>query len=102
MNPQEMMRQLNRMQAKIQKVQEEVGARTFEGTAGGGMVVVAVSGKGELTGVKIDPQVVDPKEIEMLQDMMVAATNQALARAHETMQGELQKVTGGMGLPGMF
>ena len=98
MNIQEMMRQAQKMKSKIEKIQQEVGAKTVEGTAGGGMVVV----KNEIISVKIDKEVVDPSDIEMLQDLVVAASNQALSRAQEMMQEEVGKVTGGMGLPGMM
>ncbi|MEE2904563.1 MAG: YbaB/EbfC family nucleoid-associated protein [Myxococcota bacterium] len=102
MNIQEMMRQAQRMKGKIEKIQEEVGNKTVEGTAGGGMVVVVANGKNEIKSVRIEKEVVDPDDIEMLQDLIVAATNQAISRAGEMMQNEVGKVTGGMGIPGMF
>ena len=98
----ELMRQAKRMQGKIEKIREEAGKKTVEGTAGGGMVVVVVTGNNEVQSVKIEPDVVDPDEIEMLQDLIVAATNQAMQRANEMMQKELSGVTGGMPMPGMF
>lgn len=102
MNINELMRQAKKMQDKLQQVREEAGTKTVEGTAGGGMVTVVANGKNEILSVKIDPKVVDPAEIEMLQDLLVAATNQAIARANEMMQGEIAKVTGGLQVPGMF
>ncbi|MBK6684675.1 MAG: YbaB/EbfC family nucleoid-associated protein [Deltaproteobacteria bacterium] len=102
MNINELMRQAKKMQDKLQQVREEAGTTTVEGTAGGGMVTVVANGKNEILSVKIDPKVVDPAEIEMLQDLLVAATNQAIARANEMMQGEIAKVTGGLQVPGMF
>jgi DNA-binding YbaB/EbfC family protein len=104
MNIQEIMRQAQRMKAKMEKVQAEVGARTFEGTAGGGMVVVTANGKNQIVSVKIEKEVVNADEVEMLQDLIVAATNQAVQRATETMQEEVGKITGGMmgGIPGVF
>jgi DNA-binding YbaB/EbfC family protein len=102
MNLQEMMRQAQQLKRKMEKVQEEVAQRSFEGSAGGGMVVVTVNGKSEVLSTKIEKEVVNPDDIEMLQDLIVAATNQALTRAQETMQAEVGKVTGGMGMPGMF
>lgn len=103
MNINELMRQAKRMQGKIEKIREEAGQKTVEGTAGGGMVVVVVNGNNEVQSVKIEPDVVDPEEIEMLQDLIVAATNQAMQRANEMMQKELGAVTGGMPMPpGMF
>lgn len=101
MNIQEMMRQAQRMKAKIEKIQKEVGDKTVEGTAGGGMVVVTCNGRNEVISVRIEKEVVNPDDIEMLQDLIVAATNQALSRAQEMMQSEVAKVTGGM-MPGMF
>ena len=102
MNIQEMMRQAQRMKSKIDKVQQEVGERKVQGTAGGGMVEVEANGKNEVLAVKIEPEVVNPEDIEMLQDLIVAATNQALTRAQEMMQEEVGKVTGGLGIPGLM
>jgi DNA-binding YbaB/EbfC family protein len=101
MNLQEMMRQAERMKKKLEKVQEEVGQRTVEGTAGGGMVVVSANGKNQVLSVKIEKEVVNPDDIEMLQDLIVAATNQALTRAQEMMQSEVSKVTAGINIPGL-
>ena len=102
MNIQEMMRQAQKMKGKIEKIQEEAGNKTVEGTAGGGMVVVVANGRNEIKSVKIEKEVVDPDDIEMLEDLIMAATNQAISRAAEMMQDEVGKVTGGMGIPGMF
>lgn len=102
MNIQEMMRQAQRMQKKIKEIQDEMGTREIEGTAGGGMVVVTATGRGEVLRVKIEKDVVDPNDVEMLQDLVVAATNQALGRAKEAMEAEMGKVTGGLSMPGMF
>jgi hypothetical protein len=102
MNIQEMMRQAQRMQKKLEKIREEAGAKTVEGSAGGGMVVVVANGRNEIQSVKIEKEVVNPDDIEMLQDLIVAATNQAMERANEMMQRELAQVTGGMPIPGLF
>lgn len=102
MNIQEMMRQAQKMKGKIEKIQEEAGNKTVEGSAGGGMVVVVANGRNEIKSVSIEKEVVDPEDIEMLQDLIMAATNQAITRASEMMQNEVGKVTGGMGIPGMF
>lgn len=102
MNVQEMMKQARKMQTQIQKIRDEAGNKTVEGTAGGGMVVVVANGHGQVQSVKIEREVVDPADPEMLQDLVMAATNQALARANELMQSELSAVTGGMPMPGMF
>ncbi len=92
-----------RVREKIQNVQDELARVTVQGSAGGGMVEATVNGKQQLLSVKIDPEVVDQAEIGMLQDLVVAAVNQGLARAAERAQQEMASITGGMGLniPGM-
>lgn len=92
-----------RVREQIQKTQDDLARLTVEGGAGGGMVQATVNGRQQLLAVKIDPEVVDRQEIGMLQDLVVAAVNQALSRAAELAQKEMAKVTGGMGLnlPGM-
>lgn len=96
-----MMRQVQKMQADMQRIQEEVAERTATASAGGGAVRATANGKGELAGLTIDPAAVDPADVEMLQDLVVAAVNEALRRAHEMVAQEMAKVTGGMKLPGM-
>lgn len=102
MNVQEMMRKAKQMQAKLEQMKEEAGQKTVEGSAGGQMVVVTANGRSEIISVKIDPEVVDKEEVEMLQDLVLAATNQALTRAQELMNEEMSKLTGGMNLPGLL
>lgn len=102
MNIQEMMKQAKKLQSKMEKIREEAAEKVVEGTAGGGMVTVTANGKSEILSVVIDPTVVDKDEVEMLQDLVTAATNQALGRAQEMMEQELAKATGGMPMPGMF
>jgi hypothetical protein len=102
MNVQEMMKKAKQMQAKLEQIKEEAGNKTVEGSAGGGMVVATANGRSEIVSVKIDPEVVDKEEVEMLQDLVLAATNQALTRAQELMNEEMSKLTGGMNLPGLF
>lgn len=102
MNMEQMMREAKRMQSKIENIRKEAGDKTVEGSAGGGMVTVVCNGRSEIQAVKIEKEVVDPEEIEMLQDLIAAATNQAITRANEMMQSELSKVTGGMSVPGLF
>ena len=99
-----MMKQIKLLQQKMQKIQEELAERTVEGSAGGGMVTAIVNGKQELLEVKIDREVVDPNDIEMLQDLIVAAVNQALKKSQEMMNEEMAKLTGGLGIniPGLF
>lgn len=91
--------QAQQLQQELLKSQEAAKARTVEASAGGGMVVATMTGGGELRALKIDPQVVDPKDITLLQDLVIAAINQAFQKAQEMVAEELQKVTGGMGLP---
>lgn len=99
---QQMMRQANQMQNKMKKMQEELAEREFEGTAGGGAVTVKVNGNNLLSSITIDPEVLSPEDAEMLQDMIQAATNDAISTAKKTSEEEMSKITGGFGLPGMF
>jgi DNA-binding YbaB/EbfC family protein len=96
-----MMKQLQKMQAKMEEIQAELAEMEIEGTAGGGMVKVVVNGKQELLEVKIDPEVVDPDDIEMLQDLIVAAVNQARQKAQEMQNEQMAQLTGGLNIPGM-
>ena len=107
MNPQyqKMMKQVQQMQAKMAQAQEELANETVEASAGGGMVTVVISGALELREVRISPEAVDPDDVEMLQDLVLAATNEAIRSAQELAQKKLGGVTGGLdipGLPGMF
>ena len=99
-NMQQLMRQAQKLQDQMTKAQEELDAREYEATAGGGMVSCKVSGKRELLSITIDPQGVDPDDIEMLQDLILAAVNEALLKGEETRETEMCKLSGGMG--GMF
>ena len=102
-NMQQLMRQAQKMQQQMQEAQEQLDAAEYEAASGGGMVSVKVSGKRELTAITIDPQVVDPDDIEMLQDLIVAAANEAMRQIDEISQQEMSKVTGSLGLPaGLF
>ena len=94
----QVLRQAQEMGQKLQQVQEELRHRTVEATVGGGMVTVVVNGRLELVRVGIDPQAVDPRDVEMLQDLVVAAVNEALRRAQELAKRELQQITGGLPL----
>ena len=103
MNMQKLMQQAQKMQAKMASMQEELAQRTVDGTAGGGMVKATVNGQRDLLGITIDPEVIDPDDIEMLEDLIVAAVNDAMRAATEMAAAEMQKITGGMGMPpGMF
>ncbi|HUG84951.1 MAG TPA: YbaB/EbfC family nucleoid-associated protein [Euzebya sp.] len=98
-NQQAMMRQAQAMMKKMQKAQEELAAREVTGSAGGGMVQAVVNGAGEFLSITINPDAVDPEDVEMLQDMVVAACNEAV-RASKELEGELMGgIAGGMGLP---
>lgn len=93
--------QAKSLQGKMEKVQEEAESKTVEGQAGGGLVRVTATGKGRLKSIKIDPVAVDSRDVEMLEDLLVAATNDALRRASELMAGEMGQMTGGMNLGGL-
>jgi DNA-binding YbaB/EbfC family protein len=101
-NMQNMMKQMQKMQKKMAEAQEELGEKRVEGTAGGGMVTVVVTGHKEIVDVVIKPEVVDPDDIDMLQDLVLAATNDALKKAEELTNQTMGQFTKGMNLPGMF
>lgn len=94
-----LMKQASQMQSKMNEMQEKLASITVEGVSGAGMVTVTLGGKGDMRSIKIDPKLADPTEIEMLQDLVVAAYTEARRRLDETTQEEMQKVTGGMNLP---
>ncbi len=91
------------MQERVKKLQEEAGGKTVEASSGGGMVTVVANGRQEILSIRIDRSVVDPSDIEMLQDLVTAAVNEALRKSQDLMKEEMAKLTSGMGLPpGMF
>ena len=96
-----MIKQAQKMQELMAVKQEEIAQRTFEASVGGGAVSVSVTGAKEVTGVTLKPEVVDPDDIEMLQDLIIAAVNEALRTADETAAKEMEAITGGVKLPGM-
>ena len=96
------MRKAQKMQSQIKKIQEEIGNTRVEASAGGGVVTAVVNGNSELLELRMDPEVVDPEEIEMLQEMVIIAVNQAMTAASDMMNTEVEKVTGGLNLPGLF
>ena len=98
-NLQKMMKQAQQMQERVQKAMEEL---EVEGSAGGGMVTARMNGNKQLLDLTLDPEVVDPEDVEMLQDMIVAAINDAARRVDEALQEQMQGLTGGLPLPGMF
>ena len=102
MNMQNMMQQAQKMQQRMAALQAEIEEREVEATAGGGVVKVIVSGKKVVKSIEIAPEVVDPDDIEMLQDLVIAAVNEAIEKADAMMQEEMGKITGGMNLGGLF
>ncbi|PLT27682.1 YbaB/EbfC family nucleoid-associated protein [Peribacillus deserti] len=101
-NMQNMMKQMQKMQKKMEEAQANLGEEKIEGTAGGGMVTVVVTGHKEIVEVNIKPEVVDPDDIEMLQDLVLAATNDALKKADQLANSTMGQFTKGLNLPGMF
>lgn len=99
MNIQKMLQQAQQMQSKMQKAQAELAAKTFESSVAGGRIVVTANGHGDILGVKIAKEVVDPEDVEMLQDLVLSAVQQAQKQAKDTMASEMGKLTAGMGLP---
>lgn len=98
MNMNNLMKQYQRMQRKLEETQEELAKREYVGQAGGGAVQITVNGDKKLIAVKIDPETLDPEDTETLEDMIMAAANQALTEADQTSQNEMSKLTGGLGL----
>lgn len=96
------MKQAQQMQEKMAQMQEELAEKTVEASAGGGMVTAVVNGKQNLVSLNIEKDVVDPEDVEMLQDLVLAAINEALKKSQEMMQEEMSKVTGGLNMPGLF
>jgi DNA-binding YbaB/EbfC family protein len=101
MNIADMMKQARQLQEKMGSMQDELGAKTVVGTAGGGMVSATMNGRGELVGLAIDESIVNPEEVQMLQDLIVAAVNDGARKAAEMGKSEMSKLTGGMNIPGM-
>ena len=97
-----LVRQAQQLQAKMLKVQEEMATRTAEASAGGGMVTAVANGKQELVSIKLEKEVVNPEDLEMLQDLIVAAANAALKKAQEMVSDEMKKLTGGINIPGLM
>ena len=101
-NMQKQLAQVQAMQAMMEKTQGEIEAKEFETSAGGGAVTVKVNGKKELLAVNLKPEIVDPDDIEMLQDLILAAVNEAMRQVDELSEQEMGKVTGGINIPGIF
>jgi DNA-binding YbaB/EbfC family protein len=101
-NMQQLARQAQKLQQQMAEMQTALDAREFEASAGGGMVTVKVNGKKELLALTIKPEAVDPEDVEMLQDLVLAAVNEALRQAAETIEREMGKMTGGLNMLGLF
>ena len=97
-----MIRQAQKMQEDMAALQEELDSREYDISAGGGVVSIKINGKKEVLAINIEPEVVDPDDIETLSDILVAAVNEAIKRVEDTNSAEMSKVTGSIGLPGMF
>ena len=102
MNQAAMMKQVQKMQQDMIRMQEEMEAKTYTATAGGGMVKAEVSGKNELVNLQINPEAVDPDDVDMLQDMIIAAVNEALRAAETEKNNNMSKMAGGLNLGGLF
>ncbi len=101
-NMNQMIKQAQKMQEQMLKMQEEMETKTYEATAGGGAVKVLVDGKRELVEVTISPEVVDPDDVEMLQDLIVAAVNEGMRKVDADSSAQLGSITGGLNIPGLF
>lgn len=102
MSQQAMLKQVQKMQKKMEAIQDEAALETVEASAGGGMVTATVSGDLKVKAIKIDPEAVDPEDVDMLQDMIVAAVNQGIQDAQDMVSKKMSAVTGGLNIPGMF
>ncbi len=102
MNMNNLMKQAQKMQRQMEELQEKLNEQTLEITSGGGAVRIEISGKKEIKTIEINPDVVDKDDVEMLQDLIMTAVNEAIRQAEELHQTEMSKITGGMGMPGMF
>lgn len=101
-NMNQMMKQVKKMQEQMLKAQEELATKTVEGTSGGGVVTVEANGHKQILAINIKPEAVDPEDVEMLQDLVLTAVNDALAKAEEIANADMGKFTGGMKIPGLF
>ena len=102
MNQAAMMKQAQKLQQEMIRMQQEQEAKTFTAKAGGGMVTATVNGKHELLRLEINPEAVDPDDVEMLEDLIIAAVNEGMRKADESSQSEMSKLTGGLNIPGLF
>jgi DNA-binding YbaB/EbfC family protein len=98
----DMMKQAQKLQARMLKMQEELAEKTVESAVGGGMIKVVANGRQQIVSIRIEKEVVDPEDVDMLQDLMLAAVNDALAKSQEMVSSEMGKLTGGLKLPGLM
>lgn len=98
----DMLRQAQIMQKKMTDLQEQLGNRSIDATSGGGMVTVTCTGKQDILSIKIDPSAVDPNDVDMLQDLVLTAVNEAIRKSKEMVEKEMSAITGGLKIPGMF
>jgi len=96
------LKQAQEIHSKISQLQEEMARKTVEASSGGGMVNVVMNGKQEVLSIRVDPEVVNRQDVEMLQDLIVAAVNEAIRKSQEMMTEEMKKITGGLAIPGLF
>lgn len=101
-NMNNLIKQAQKFQQQMEEMQKELETKMFEGTAGGGAIVAKVNGKKQIIDITIKPEVVDPDDVEMLQDLILTACNAALKTAEEQTAGEMSKLTGGLNMPGLF
>jgi DNA-binding YbaB/EbfC family protein len=101
MDMQKMMKQAQKMQSKMEKKQEEMKDKTVDASAGGGVVTVTVNGGQEVVDIDINPDVLDPDDVEMLEDLILAATNEAMRKVQDMMEDEMGQLAGGLNIPGM-
>ncbi len=97
-----MIKQAQKMQEEMANLQEELDSKEYEVAAGGGAVTVKINGKSEILNIEIDPEIVDPDDIETLQDILVAGVNEAIKKVSDTNSGEMSKITGSLSMPGLF
>lgn len=97
-----MMKQAQKLQSKMLRIQEEMAEKTVEATAGGGMIRVTANGRQQILSIRIEKEVVDPDDVEMLQDLILAAVNDALTKSQEMITAEMSKLTGGLNIPGLM
>ncbi len=101
LNPNDLMRQMQKMQEQMTSIQEETQKEVLEVTAGGGMVKLSINGALEVQSIVINPEVVDPEDVDMLQDLILAAVNEGITKAQALMEGRMASLTGGLGIPGL-